>query len=190
MTNNLSKLRKEKGLSMMAMAKELVEDGYFDKISDATISNYENGKREPKLATWQKLADFFGVSVAYLQGLTNSKYQDASYNSDVDFFAKKPSELDFIDIFNRTFPDRFESDEEVKLSFGKIVYTTHSRIRKVMPPMYSEHKLNRYKIAFDMVVNSLNLIDVTITDNELSNFIFNMRAFLDILEEDSLNNLK
>ncbi|MDU7064452.1 MAG: helix-turn-helix transcriptional regulator, partial [Lactobacillus paragasseri] len=33
-----------------------------------TISQYERGKREPKLETWQKLADFFGVSVPYLQG--------------------------------------------------------------------------------------------------------------------------
>lgn len=40
-------------------------------IKRGTYSNYENGKTEPKLETWQKLADFFGVSVPYLQGFIN-----------------------------------------------------------------------------------------------------------------------
>lgn len=72
----LAELRKEKGLSMVAMAKELVEDGYFDKISDATISNYENGKREPKLATWRMLTEYFGVSFEYLVGWTDERGKD------------------------------------------------------------------------------------------------------------------
>lgn len=37
-------------------------------IKRGTINNYENGKTEPKLEAWQKLADYFNVSVAYLQG--------------------------------------------------------------------------------------------------------------------------
>ena len=37
-------------------------------IKRVTYSNYENGNTEPKLKTWQKLADFYGVSVPYLQG--------------------------------------------------------------------------------------------------------------------------
>lgn len=71
MSNRLAQLRKEKGLSMAGLATELVNNGYFKNISDATISNYENGKREPKLATWQKLADCFDVSVGYLQGISD-----------------------------------------------------------------------------------------------------------------------
>lgn len=70
----LAELRKEKGLSMEAMAKELVEYGYFDKISDATISNYENGKTEPKLATWVALAKFFNVTPQYLVGWTDEPH--------------------------------------------------------------------------------------------------------------------
>lgn len=35
-------------------------------INKVTISKYERGKREPKLETWFKLADFFGVSLSYL----------------------------------------------------------------------------------------------------------------------------
>lgn len=39
-------------------------------IKRGTYNNYENGKTEPKLETWQKLADFFGVPVVYLKGYT------------------------------------------------------------------------------------------------------------------------
>lgn len=38
-------------------------------LSDRAIAHYEKGIREPKLETWIKLADFFGVSVSYLQGM-------------------------------------------------------------------------------------------------------------------------
>ena len=38
-------------------------------LSDRSIAHYEKGIREPKLETWIKLADFFGVSVSYLQGM-------------------------------------------------------------------------------------------------------------------------
>ena len=41
-------------------------------IKRGTYSNYENGKTEPKLETWQKLADYFNVSVPYLQGFTDN----------------------------------------------------------------------------------------------------------------------
>lgn len=42
-------------------------------VAPITISRYERGNREPKLETWQKLADYFGVSVSYLQGLGVSR---------------------------------------------------------------------------------------------------------------------
>lgn len=41
-------------------------------IKRGTYSNYENHNTEPKIETWQKLADFFGVTVPYLQGLEPS----------------------------------------------------------------------------------------------------------------------
>lgn len=40
-------------------------------LSDRAIAHYERGIREPKLATWLKLAEFFGVSVSYLQGVSD-----------------------------------------------------------------------------------------------------------------------
>lgn len=60
--NRIKQLRKEKGLSQAQLAKEV-------GISNQIISFYENNKREPKIETWQALADFFKVSVPYLQGI-------------------------------------------------------------------------------------------------------------------------
>ncbi|MGR8824910.1 helix-turn-helix domain-containing protein [Leuconostoc mesenteroides] len=81
MPNRLKELRTSKGLSMKEMSKELVEKKYFNSITDATLSNYENEKREPKIDTWEKLANFFGVSVPYIQGLNYPR-------TDEEFFEK------------------------------------------------------------------------------------------------------
>lgn len=61
LTNNIRKLRLEQNVSQAELAEVL-------KISRQAISNYEKGLREPKLETWKKLADYFDVSVGYLQG--------------------------------------------------------------------------------------------------------------------------
>lgn len=60
--NRIAELRKDRGLTIQQVA-----DGIG--VSNGTISRYEKGTREPKLETWVKLADFFGVSVSYLQGM-------------------------------------------------------------------------------------------------------------------------
>lgn len=61
--NRLRQLRQSKDLTLKKVADEI-------GISENGLCNYELGKREPKLKTWIKLADYFNVSVSYLQGLT------------------------------------------------------------------------------------------------------------------------
>ena len=63
MTNNVRKLRKEQGLSIRKLSK-------LTGLAADTISKYEREERNPKIENWQKLADYFGVSVEYLQGKT------------------------------------------------------------------------------------------------------------------------
>jgi len=58
----LKKLREEKGISQAQLAKEL-------NCSQNTISQYENGVREPDLCTVKKICKFFDVTAGYLLGL-------------------------------------------------------------------------------------------------------------------------
>ena len=63
MINNIRKMRKEQGLTLKRLSK-------LTGLAPSLISQYENEERNPKIENWQKLADFFEVSVEYLQGKT------------------------------------------------------------------------------------------------------------------------
>ena len=43
-------------------------------LATNTISRYETGKREPKLETWNKLAEYFSVPTSYLMGTDDLKF--------------------------------------------------------------------------------------------------------------------
>ena len=49
-------------------------------VAQSTVAGWEGGKREPNYATTIRLADFFGVSVDYLLGHTDTK--DSAPHSD------------------------------------------------------------------------------------------------------------
>ena len=66
MQNNLRKLRKEKGLSQIAVQMQT-------GIEQALMSKYENGERVPPTETLMQLADFYGVSMDYIMGRTDRK---------------------------------------------------------------------------------------------------------------------
>ena len=61
MENRIKEIRQKNSLTLEKMDEKV-------GIAKNTLSRYESGKREPKLEVWQKLADFFNVSVPYLQG--------------------------------------------------------------------------------------------------------------------------
>lgn len=73
MKNRLKELRHEKNLTLKEVSSQLEQNNL--KISPDALAKYERGDREPKLDTWQKLADYFNVSVPYLQGLDQIWYQ-------------------------------------------------------------------------------------------------------------------
>ncbi|USS92007.1 helix-turn-helix transcriptional regulator [Fructobacillus americanaquae] len=61
MSNRLKELRKEKGVSQKYVAD-------FLGLTKQAVQRYESGLSTPKLETWQKLAEFFDVSVLKLIG--------------------------------------------------------------------------------------------------------------------------
>ena len=62
----LSHLRHEKGISQRLAAQEL-------GVSQALLSHYENGIREPGLAFVVKACDYYQVSADYLLGRTSDR---------------------------------------------------------------------------------------------------------------------
>lgn len=60
-SERLTALRKSKGLSQNAVAKEI-------GVSPRTYQDYEYGEREPQVAIFSRIADFYGVSLDYLAG--------------------------------------------------------------------------------------------------------------------------
>ena len=66
MSAPLKELRKEKGLSQIAVQMQT-------GIEQSLISKYENGERVPPTETLMQLADFYGVSMDYIMGRTDRK---------------------------------------------------------------------------------------------------------------------
>ena len=65
--NRLKELRQKNNLTLKELGQKI-------GMANNTLSQYETGKREPKVETWQALADFFNVSVPYLQGIDEGIY--------------------------------------------------------------------------------------------------------------------
>ena len=62
----LSSLRRETGFSQRYVANEL-------GVSQALLSHYENGAREPKLEFVIKACDYYGVTADYLLGRSDER---------------------------------------------------------------------------------------------------------------------
>lgn len=68
MKNRLKQLREERHLSQEKLASKI-------GLTGSSICFFETGKREPHLATWEKIASCLGVSVPYLLGYEDIWYQ-------------------------------------------------------------------------------------------------------------------
>lgn len=72
--NRLKELRESKNLTFKELSNELKSRNV--SISPESLSKYERGARNPKIDKWQALADYFNVSVPYLQGATTYEVLD------------------------------------------------------------------------------------------------------------------
>ena len=77
MKNRIKELREKEGLTQKQLAKKA-------GLADNTLSQYETGKRHPRFEVWQKIADYFDVSVPYLQG-----YAEINVPNDLKFNSKQ-----------------------------------------------------------------------------------------------------
>ncbi len=79
-SQRLKQLRKEKKVTQQKLAKHF-------NLCTSTVGNWEIGKRQPDHGMLLKLSDYFGVSLDYLMGRSDTPAQnplDASL-SEIDF---------------------------------------------------------------------------------------------------------
>lgn len=79
MTNHITKLIEDSG-------KKLTEISSATNIPYPTLSGYNQGIRTPKKENAQKLADYFGVAVAYILGLDDNKHAPSNLKIITDSF--------------------------------------------------------------------------------------------------------
>lgn len=105
----IKQLKLEKGLIANAIG-----------VDKTTYNKYETGKSQPDFDTVQKLADFFGVSVDYLLGRSDTRNSDI-----IEGAIKDDPELERIwNILNNR--------EEVRLMFRKMVDLKSEDVRRIL----------------------------------------------------------
>ncbi len=109
--DRLKKLREEKGLSQIELARAL-------NISNVMLSRYEKNKRSPDYETLNKLADYYGVSTDYLLGRIDIRNHEALLASDpkMQYESLPPEIFEHLKIVARYFieEERIKKDKPDK----------------------------------------------------------------------------
>ena len=96
----LKELRQEKGISL-TKHREILEEKYGISVSNSQLMYYEKGKSEPRnKQVWRKLADYFGVSEAYLLGYNDVKNETDIKSSALDEALEELRALEKLRIIN------------------------------------------------------------------------------------------
>ena len=120
--NKIRELRKERKLTL----KQVSED---TNIPISTLSSYENGDRQPKIDKIRGLANYFGVSIYYLQGMSEDKdwtpeklrnMQIKEFNDKYEYDKKMIDTIpDEIKLILSHIDGNFSALQEMLLSSGK-----------------------------------------------------------------------
>lgn len=109
MLNRIKELRNKNNLTLRALGQKV-------NMSSSRLSQYETGKREPKLETWQKLADFFDVPTSYLQGFGLSKKDAIEICWEWIYGKRSYSSHPIDELFKNFFKENF-SQKDLKIIF-------------------------------------------------------------------------
>ena len=131
MANRIRELRKQKGITMKQLGASL-------GLAESTISQYETGHREPDIKTLTKLAEYFGVTVDYLLGNTESSLIfRPSHAASIAFDEKKIMEaagIDLSDVDIAFYGDYSELSEDDQKVIRDMVKLMRERRAKKEPP--------------------------------------------------------
>ena len=147
MKNRIRELRKEHGLTLQELSS-LVGLGV------STLSGYEKEKgekgfRNPKIENWQKLADYFGVTVGYLQG--KGVTPDEMLNFIVDMFS-----------INRTVinPVNKARIDKREIYYLLQIYLDIDAIKKISTAIPLEDHYANIKYTYTPIVNKYALEEI------------------------------
>lgn len=152
--NRIAKLRKEKNLSQAQLAKET-------GLTRQAISLYEIGKREPKLETWVKLADFFNVPVPYLQGITFKGFKFGSNDS----FEQIAYDYGLLDNYAE-FANNISEDKRKTISEAVILFK--STIIQLLE-MNNRYKSDTYQEYLKSLIGVVYFLSVSINSDKIGN---------------------
>lgn len=150
--NRIKLLRKEKSLTL---------DGLSNKIgiSRATLNRYENGDSEPKIETWEKIANFFNVSVPYIMGFVDEKEDNnlsEDYISYIDYNLSLDSKIktQLLNIL-----DNYEEDNS-KIHVGALndILNEFSSLLQTLSESNNEELSHRYNSAALIFTITIDLI--------------------------------
>ena len=141
-SNNITKLRKEKKLTQFALANEL-------NYSDKAISKWERGESIPDVITLKQIEDFFGVTVDYMlakhenePALQNTTYETQNLKSEKE-------NTKAVTIINSDINEKSAS-ERISLTDSIIQNNGQKDIENMLLPnrKTTKHNLNTVPLTF------------------------------------------
>lgn len=154
--NRIKELRKERGLSLEQLSHELGKRDCY--ISSSSLSKYERGVRNPKIENWIALANYFAVSISYLQGKSNEKNPINEDNLKVirnyHYLQKYQNNIQDLEDF-----DDSHIDDELKALIGSMVETFNTNLYFLLP---EKNTNNTEKAAITGLYYSLNNLMVSL----------------------------
>lgn len=108
----LESLRIERNIDQKVLSLDL-------RVSQPTISDWENGKKTPSVKNLIKLAAYFGVSIDYLLGLTENKSTPEDKGGPVD--PLRSTLLHNFDQLNQEGRERLVETSDDMVSSGKYI---------------------------------------------------------------------
>lgn len=139
--NRIKELRQKNNLTLRELGKKV-------DMSSSRISQYETGKREPKLETWKKLADFFDVPVSYLQGFGLSKEQAINIAWDWAYSKRSYEKHPMNKLLEAFFKENY-SREEIKEIFKNKQSFAHF-MNKTFRSVFNYYSLSKMKNQDDL----------------------------------------
>lgn len=164
--NRLRELRKERGYSLKEVAKEI-------ELAESQLSYYENGKRQPRdQETWQKLADFYNVSVPYVMGIDAQQINTLQEGA-LDLILP----TSFSNLLKKT-EDNLEINKKIRFSIGFLVTNLSSLIDEG-----DQSKIDNFLDILDNLVSPNGVCSKRIFQTKQSN-----DEYLDVPMDTALDN--